>query len=74
MIDYCTCFPEGSWDNCCAMHDRRYANKRLTRYQADKLLYRCVAKHNKVVALIMFIGVRLGGWYFYDKATNPIGV
>lgn len=65
--------PDGTWSGCCKRHDRRYANKRLTRYQADKLLYRCIKrKSNALVASIYFIGVRLFGWYYYDKATNPI--
>jgi len=71
--DHCTLWFEGNWSECCALHDRRYANKRLTRYQADKLLFRCVRrKSNIVMASIMFAGVRTIGWYFYDKAINPI--
>jgi len=60
-------FPEGSWSSCCARHDRRYENKRITRRQADILLYRCVAKHSKPVAAIMYLGVRAFGWYFYKR-------
>lgn len=63
--DGCTCWFDGNWKHCCDFHDRRYANQRLTRYQADKLLYRCVAKKSKPMALIMFIGVRLFGWIRY---------
>lgn len=66
--DNCTLFIEGNWTECCARHDRRYANKRLTRYQADRLLYRCVSrKSNILIASIMFIGVRSFGWLFYKK-------
>ena len=66
MKDNCTLFPEGSWSLCCARHDRRYENKRLTRLEADILLYRCVKhKSNLINAAIMFSGVRLFGWYFY---------
>ena len=73
-MDNCTAFPEGNWSSCCARHDRRYENKRLTRKQADELLYRCVRrKKNVVVASIMWAGVRtFGGWY-YDKANDPEG-
>ena len=69
MVDNCTFSPDGNWTDCCARHDRRYENKRLTRYQADKLLYRCIKrKKNKYIASVYFIGVRLVGWYFYKKA------
>lgn len=72
MKDHCTMFPEGNWSECCARHDRRYENKRLTRFQADKLLFRCVKRKSSIIiAAIMFMGVRLVGWYFYDNANNP---
>ena len=67
-MNCCTLWFKGTWNECCCWHDRRYANKRLTRYQADKLLYRCVKrKSNKIMASIMFVGVRLFGWYFYHE-------
>lgn len=69
--DNCTLFFEGNWSECCARHDKRYENKRLTRKQADRLLYRCVHKKSKkVVALIMYVGVRAFGWYFYRKVNQ----
>lgn len=72
MADNCTLWPEGTWTHCCAMHDRRYANKRLTRKQADELLFRCVQKKsNTAMAYIMYAGVRAFGWWWYDKATDP---
>lgn len=72
--DHCTLSPDGWWSDCCARHDRRYANKRLTRYQADKLLYRCILRKTDcyMVAGFYFLGVRLAGWYFYDKAKKGI--
>ena len=71
MANNCTLFPEGNWTECCARHDRRYENKRLSKYQADKLLYRCVKrKSNIAVASIMFIGVTLFGHYNYWKAQH----
>lgn len=67
----CTCFFNGTWKECCDRHDRRYENKRLTKYQADKLLFRCVRKKsNVVVASIMFAGVTLLGHYSYYKAQK----
>ena len=66
--DRCTLFPEGNWSECCHQHDRMYGRKTVSRWVADKLLYKCVRKKsNIVVASIMFIGVRLFGWYFYNK-------
>ena len=66
MADYCTLWPEGNWAKCCKRHDRRYANKRIGKIAADMLLYRCVKrKRGRYIASIMFIGVSLGGWYFY---------
>lgn len=71
--DYCTFWIEGNWTECCSLHDRRYENRRLTRKQADELLFRCVKrKSNRVMASIMYIGVRAFGWYWYDKSTDPI--
>ena len=61
----CTCFFNGNWKECCDMHDKRYEKKGITRLQADILLYRCVNKKNRFVAPFIFIGVRIGGWYFY---------
>ena len=69
--DNCTLFPEGNWTDCCAMHDRRYSNNRLSKYQADKLLFRCVKhKSSIVIAAIMFTGVTLFGHYNYWKAQK----
>lgn len=71
--DYCTLWPEGNWSYCCKMHDRRYGNRRLSRLQADILLYRCVKrKHSKCMATIMFLGVRLGGWVSYNRLNKLI--
>ena len=71
-VDNCTLFPEGNWGMCCARHDRRYENARLTKYQADKLLFRCVKrKANQILGIIMFIGVNTPiSWYFYYKAQR----
>ena len=72
---YATCWFDGCcgayWGHCAKCHDRRYENKRLNRKQADELLYRCVLKKsNRINATIMWIGVRMFGWYFYKKANN----
>ena len=65
VLDNCTFFIEGTWSECCARHDRRYSNRRLTRSQADLLLFRCVRKKSLIIALIMYAGVRLFGQFYY---------
>lgn len=72
-----TCFIDSccgyDWGSCSARHDKRYENKRLTRKQADELLYRCFKR--KVNILFAFVGymlVRLFGWYFYNKAQKKL--
>ena len=82
MFNFCnryhtTCFIDSccnyNWGSCSKMHDRRYENKRLTRKQADELLYRCFKrKVNTVFAFIGYILVRLFGWYFYSKAQKEL--
>ena len=77
--EHCTLWPDklGSMDysQCCKRHDRRYENKRLSKYQADKLLYRCVRrKSNKLNAAVMFIGVTLFGHFSYYRAQFKTGV
>lgn len=67
---FCTCFWDGSWSLCCKRHDRRYENTRLTRKQADTLLYRCVRRKNRFIAPIMYIGVRLFGKSRYERITS----
>lgn len=67
MTDYCTLFPEGTWAQCCAVHDMAYAGDvDVTKWQADVELFQCVAQSsNYVVAAVMLIGVTLFGWLFY---------
>ena len=68
--DNCTLFPEGTWSHCCARHDRRYENTRISKLQADKLLFRCVKKESLLIAIAMFSGVTLFGYYWYCKAQH----
>lgn len=73
--DWCTLFPEyiGSVyiGDACRKHDRRYENTRITRGQADRLLYRDIRRRGLYfTAFIMYIGVRLFGWVFYGNTTN----
>lgn len=63
-MNNCTLFSEGNWSECCARHDRRYENKRLYKYQADKLLYRCVKQKSNVVivSIVCWIRYPRGMW------------
>ena len=73
--NHTTCFIDKAfgydWGSCSKRHDKRYENTRLTRRQADELLYRCFKrKVNIVFAFIGYILVRLLGWmpyYFAQK-------
>lgn len=78
-MDYCTLFPEGWWAHCCAAHDAAYAAQ-AARSVADKALLQCVAASatsspalavvSAAVGVVMYVGVRLAGRFFYDKAKS----
>ena len=65
--DGCSMFPEGIYSDCCVEHDRAYyvGGSWTKRWQADKQLFKCVAKkhgwRNKIIAPLMWAGVRVGG-------------
>jgi len=72
--DGCTCWFDGSYVDVCNNHDKRYENKRISKWQADKLLFRGVRrKSNTLNAVVMWVGVTLFGWYPYYKATKIKG-
>lgn len=69
--NWCTFFPDyvcGVYiGDACERHDRRYESTRLTRAQADRLLFREMwRKDLYLTAIIMWCGVRLFGWIYYD--------
>lgn len=75
-MDYCTLFPDGWWSHCCAAHDAAYTAQ-IARDAADQALLVCVTSSTSTPALaavsaaigvVMYLGVRLGGRFFYDKA------
>ena len=70
MADRCTLFPEGSWQECCYVHDLDYVRQKITRLEADKKLLDCVKDKCKVVAYVMYIGVRSAGWWFWNKSKD----
>jgi len=68
--DGCSSFPDGppsepdKWRNCCLEHDKSYwlGGTYAERSAADKELKSCIAKvENKVLAEVMWAGVRAGG-------------
>jgi len=62
--DGCSMFPDHKWRDCCVTHDKAYwkGGTKEQRKVADKKLYKCVkSKGYKIVAVLMYIGVRIGG-------------
>ncbi len=71
MKDNCTLWFEGNWGHCCEAHDFHYsAMSTISRYEADKHLYKCVKQKSRPIAILMFIGVRLFGYNNYDKGLQ----
>ena len=65
--DGCSLFPDGDYRHCCVEHDKAYylGGSWRRRLNADNHLFKCVAGkggiHHKVVAPLMWVGVRMGG-------------
>lgn len=68
--DGCSLFPDGDYRNCCVEHDKAYyfGGSRRERRRADNQLYKCVAAtkgfQHKIIAPMMWVGVRVGGVSF----------
>ncbi|MFA0790101.1 FAD-binding oxidoreductase [Microbulbifer echini] len=71
--DGCSIFPDGTpnqsdlWLDCCRVHDYAYwkGGSYAQRQEADRNLEACVAKTGESeVALLMLVGVRVGGTPF----------
>lgn len=62
--DGCSLWPDGSWQECCVVHDVSYwcGGPPEVRIEADQGLRACVAKRSASLnAILMYAGVRLGG-------------
>jgi hypothetical protein len=65
--DGCTGFPDGAYCDCCFEHDKDYffGGSSKQRWRSDKRLYKCVKSkpgwHHKLIAPVMWLGVRIGG-------------
>ncbi|HVE57027.1 MAG TPA: hypothetical protein VNB22_09375 [Pyrinomonadaceae bacterium] len=87
VSDGCTWFPDGNYFDCCKAHDREYfaGGSWKERWRSDKKLFQCVAAkpkfYNKLVAPIMWLGVRTFGvpWlktkasWGFGKKKKPSG-
>lgn len=68
--DGCSLFPDGKYLDCCVAHDQTYLSggSWTMRWRADKKLFKCVwAKkgfEHKLIAPVMWLGVRAGGVHF----------
>lgn len=68
--DGCSLFPDGDYRNCCVEHDKTYylGGSWRERRRADNKLFKCVADtkgfQNKLIAPVMWVGVRVGGVSF----------
>ena len=70
----CTCWFDGwfgkSWADACQLHDDRYMTvmgKDMTRLECDLELMRNVTKVCKPMGYVMFVGVRVAGWYWWNE-------
>jgi LPXTG-motif cell wall-anchored protein len=65
--DGCTLWFDGDWGRCCQLHDIAYSIG-IDKGIADIHLASCVAQTgHPAIALLMLLGVTLGGWAFYRK-------
>lgn len=68
--DGCSMFPDGNYRHCCVAHDKDYyfGGTEKERAASDLRLYKCVKAqkgwYNKLVAPMMWVGVRVGGVSF----------
>ncbi len=72
---YCTCFPDAILNSkhgaCCKLHDFNYSKQHITRLTADKRLFKCLRKNTYFfIAIVMFLGVRTFGSFFWIKAKK----
>lgn len=66
----CTGFFDGSWGGCCKLHDDLYMTPKgagMSREDADKVLFECVAKKSKAIAYVMYWAVRMFGGTYWDE-------
>lgn len=64
----CNVFNSPIRENYCIEHDKAYARGGwvLARWKADWNLFKCLWNHNKLIALVIFIGVRAFGSFEFE--------
>ena len=69
--DRCTLFPDLNYPDCCLVHDIEYFTHSCSKWRSDINLARCVWKkpkwYNKPLAIIMWLGVTVFGYYYWRK-------
>lgn len=71
--DGCTAFPDGDYADCCLAHDKDYfrGGTAAERRASDDRLYQCVrAKGHKMIAPMMWLGVRALGFEFLGASFS----
>jgi molybdenum cofactor biosynthesis enzyme MoaA len=70
----CTCWFDDwfgiSWKECCEEHDKDIVHARTNNvHEADNKLFKCVWAKSKIMAVVMYIGVKPMSWmawkFFY---------
>jgi len=64
----CNVFNNPTREPYCIEHDKAYGRGGwcIARFKADWNLFKCIWKHNKFLALIMFLGIRLFGMFEFE--------
>lgn len=81
--DGCTGVPDFKVGICCGEHDTHYQLADVSRWEADKRLFKCILKKgvpskiwklpynsNWFLATTFWVGVCLIGWKFYRRKRN----
>lgn len=85
--DGCTAVPDFNFGyDCCGEHDTYYQSQVVTRAEADRKLYECILNKgvpsklgpipyntNWMLASVYYVGVRVAGWFFWNKRKKGNG-
>lgn len=76
MADGCTASPDFNFTDCCNVHDKDYAEQKISRWKADKKLRQCIGKKGigfykyRVLPWVYWGAVRVFGAKHYGKARR----
>ena len=64
----CNVFNNSTRESYCIEHDKAYGRGGwcIARWNADWKLFKCIWKSNKILAVIMFLGIRLFGAFEFE--------